>query len=199
MNFEKLKINYMKLKGTSQYMAYANAGLVMMLGVSLFINMQKDTVVMNNLNESCNYSEISSSWMNQENHRRLGIQIAHALGNITPDNAKFIEKSVLPFASAEIYHKVNDLIALELSGLVEERITMTFAPERSFVEDGTTFVTGKGRMTGLTGKSVPYVRTYEFIFEVENYTPTFSYINVYDDVPHDSVWKMKNQNKEAVK
>ncbi|NOI31835.1 TraE/TraK family type IV conjugative transfer system protein [Vibrio coralliilyticus] len=198
MNFKNLTKKYTKLKGENQYMAYANAGLVLILGCSLYMNMQKDTVVMNNLNESCSYTEISNNWMHEENHRRLGIQIAQSLGNITPSNAKYTEKSVLPFASPEIYHKVNDLIALELAGLVEERVTMTFTTEKSFVEDGKTFVTGKGRMTGITGKSVPYVRTYEFIFDVENYTPTFSYINVYDDVPHDSMWQKKN-NKEVSK
>ncbi|NAX35474.1 hypothetical protein CAG54_11125 [Vibrio sp. V27_P1S3P104] len=197
MNFKNLKVSFSQLRGQNQFLIYSNTALAGMLTVSLFVNFQKDTIVINNMNESCNQSEISSSSMNEANHRRLGFLIAGMLGNITPKNSEYIKKSVLPFASPEIYHRVADLIALQLAELKQEEVTMSFTAERAFVEDGKTFVTGKGAMRGLTGKEKPYVRTYELIFSVENYTPTFSYINVYDDVPHDSVWQARNMKREA--
>lgn len=195
MNFQSLKKSFSEMRGQSAAISYANAGLVVMLGVSLWGNFQKDTVVINNLNESCQESEISSSSMNEANHRRLGFYLAGMLGNITPASASYVESAVAPFASPEIYHKVNDLIAYQIASLVEEEVTMKFSAERAFVEDGKTFVTGKGSMQGMTGKADKYVRTYEFIFDVQNYTPTFDYIDVYDDVPHDSEWKQKNRKK----
>ncbi len=195
MDFKRLKHSFTKLKEQNQLMTYANVGLVGMLGLSLYVNMQKETVVMNNLNESCLASEVAPSWMSEASHRRIGTYLAGMLGNITPERASYVEKSVLPYAAPTIYQTVNDLIALQLSHLVEEEVTMTFDPEKTFVEDGKTFVTGKGRMTGITGKSQAYVRTYEFIFDVENYTPTFTYMTVYDDVPHDSIWRSKHAKK----
>ena len=68
------------------------------------------------------------------------------LGNVTPDNAKYIKKSILPFASPEIYHQVDDLISLQSANLIEDRISMQFTPENVFVEKGKTFVTGKGEI-----------------------------------------------------
>ncbi|EGR0468558.1 hypothetical protein FG064_16300 [Vibrio cholerae] len=197
MDFNRFLSTYSSLKHENRFSMIANVGLVAMLGVSLFVNFQKDTVVINNLNENCQSMELSSSWMNESTHRRLGVFLATQLGNITPENAKHIEKTVLPYASPMVYQKVDDLIALQLSELVREKVTMQFTPEKTFVENGTTFVTGKGRMTGVTGKSTPYIRTYEFVFDVENYTPTFDYLNVYDDVPRDAKWKAKNSSKEA--
>lgn len=197
MNFKNLKVSFSRLRGQNQFLIYSNVTLVGVLSVSLFVNFQKDTIVINNLNESCNQSEIGPSSMNEGNHRRLGYLVAGMLGNITPKNSEFIKASVLPFASPEIYHRVSDLISIQLAELEQEEVTMSFTAERAFVEDGKTFVTGKGSMRGPTGKEKPYVRTYELIFSVENYTPTFSYINVYDDVPHDSVWQARNMKKES--
>ena len=195
MNFQNVKKSFMEMRTQSMTTSYANLGLVAMLGVSLWVNFQKDTVVINNLNESCQMSEISSSAMNEDNHKRLGFYLAGMLGNITPASASYVKNSILPFASPEIYHRVNDLIANQIASLVEEEVTMHFTAERAFVEDGKTFVTGKGAMRGMTGLQQKYVRTYEFVFDVQNYTPTFQYINVYDDVPHDSAWQLKHSKK----
>lgn len=196
MDFISAKQQFSRFKETSKLLATSNTLLVGLLSVSLFVNFQKDTIVINNLNEACQESMISSSTMNEENHHRLGLYLAGQLGNVTPDNAGFIDKAVLPFASPEIYQRINDLIALQTASLVEERVTMQFSAEKVFVEDGTTFVTGKGTLKGLTGKTVKFIRTYEFVFDVNNYTPTFSYIDVYDDVPHDSIWRAKNVKSE---
>lgn len=197
MNFNRLKRSYSTLKGKNQVNTYSIFGLVVMLCGSLYVNFQKDTIVINNLNESCQSAQLSSGWMNEATHRRIGIMLANSLGNITPDNAKNIENTVLPFAAPEIYQHVDDLIALQLATVIEEEITMTFNPEQSFVEDGKTFVTGKGTMSGVTGKTAKYVRTYEFIFNVENYTPTFDYMTVYDDVPRDALWRSRNIKAEG--
>lgn len=196
MNFQRLRFSFSQLKNTSTALAVSNAVLVALLGGSLFVNFQKDTIVINNLNESCQESMISSSWMNEGNHKRLGVYLAGMLGNITPDSAGFVENSVLPFAAPEIYQRVNDLIALQTASLVEDEVTMSFNAEKVFVEDGITFVSGKGEMKGLNDQPKKYVRTYEFFFEVNNYTPTFTYIDVYDDVPHDSIWRSKHQKAE---
>lgn len=197
MDFNLARVRYSQLKENAKVMVGANAVLVALLAVSLYVNFQKDTVVINNLNESCQVSEIGASSMNEANHRRLGLYISGMLGNITPKTAGIIDRSILPFASPEIYHRVSDLIALQIASLVEEEVTMSFNAEKVFVEDGTTFVSGKGLMRGATDKSVKFIRTYEFVFDVQNYTPTFSYIDVYDGVPRDSLWRAKNQGKRS--
>lgn len=193
MDFKLARVRYSQLKENSKLMVVTNTVLVSLLTVSLFVNFQKDTVVINNLNESCQESMVAASSMNEANHRRLGLYLAGMLGNITPESAGKIDNNILPFASPDIYQRVNDLIALQTASLIEEKVAMSFFAESAFVEDGTTFVSGKGAMRGLTDKTVKFVRTYEFVFDVHNYTPTFSYMDVYDDVPRDSVWQAKNK------
>jgi len=157
--------------------------------------MMKDTVVMNNLNESCEFSELSKNSMNEATHKRLGFYISGLLGNITPDTAEFVEDAVMAFIDPAIYQEVKQAIALQLGELVEDQVVMTFSPESFILEDGVVFITGKGELQGPAGKPEKFIRTYEIEFYVSNYTPLVRYINVYNDVAHDSLWEAKNRKK----
>ena len=199
MDFKNLKQSFGSLKRTSTILVFSNGILVALLMVSLFINFQKDTIVIHNLNESCQDSQISRSTMNEATHKRLGFYLAGMLGNITPANYEFASKAVMPFIAPNIYQKVKTLMALQIDGLKRDEVTMTFTPTTSFVENGTTFITGSGTLTGPTGKAKKYTRTYEFDFIVDNYTPLVRYIEVYDDVAHDGAWKKKNSHKKEGK
>lgn len=196
MDFKNLKQSFGSLKRTSTILVFSNGILVALLMVSLFINFQKDTIVIHNLNESCQDSLISRSNMNEANHKRLGFYLAGMLGNITPANYEFASSAVMPFIAPDIYQEVKKLMAIQIDGLKRDEVVMTFTPTSSFVENGTTFITGSGTLTGPTGKAKKYTRTYEFDFVVENYTPLARYIEVYDDVAHDAAWEKKNSNKK---
>jgi conjugal transfer pilus assembly protein TraE len=177
-------------------MLYSNSILATALAVSLYVNFQKDTIVINNLNESCQKSEISRTTMNQANHERLGFYVAGMLGNITPDTAEYVKGAVMPFISPTIYHEVKEALDIQIAGLVEDELTISFKPEVALYEDGTTYITGKGVIIGAAGDREGFTRTYEFDFEVQNYTPVAEYVTVYDDVAHDREWKRKH-NKSS--
>jgi conjugal transfer pilus assembly protein TraE len=195
MNFDSLKAQFGLNETKNASMFISNTILTGMLLVSVYHNFQKDTVVVNNLNEHCQQSSITYSSMGEENHKRLGFFLSGVLGNITPANAQYVTDTVLPFVSPELYNDVKETMALQVEALEEDQIVMTFSAERAQFEDGITYITGKGSMTGPTGITQPYVRTYEFKFDVDNYTPTFTYMDVYEDVPHDKMWQQKFQPK----
>lgn len=199
MDIKNLLNNVSLLKRGGMAMTYSNSVLVTVLAGSLYLNFQKDTIVINNLNEACQQSEISSSTMNQANHERLGFYLAGLLGNITPETADYVKDAVLPFISPEIYHDVKEALDIQIAGLIEDELTISFKPERAFFEDGTTFITGKGVITGAAGDRDGFIRTYEFDFNVQNYTPIADFVTVYDDVAHDLAWKQKHQKTGAEK
>ena len=196
MELSKLKKSFQTLKGNEKRAQIVNAALVIMLGVSLFVNLQKDTIIIHGVNESCKESIISSNSMNDANHEKLGFLLATALGNITPDTAKYTDAAVMEYISPSLYSEVKDAIATQIDDIVLDELTIAFYPERAFVEGGKTFVTGKGRLTGPTGSQEKFIRTYEFRFDVQNYTPTVIFMNVYNDVPHDAKWKSKNIKRD---
>ncbi|MFA0393489.1 TraE/TraK family type IV conjugative transfer system protein [Vibrio sp. 10N.222.54.A1] len=199
MNFNTLKSQFGLNATKNSSMFISNSVLSVMLLVSVYYNFQKDTIVINNLNEHCLASQITYSTMNEDNHKRLGSFLSGVLGNITPSSSKYVVNTVLPYVSPELYHDVKEVMALQVASLQEDEIVMTFSAERAQFEDGITYITGKGSMTGPTGISNNYVRTYEFRFEVENYTPTFTYMDVYEDVAHNNAWKEKNQANKGAK
>lgn len=199
MNFKQLTAKFGELKQTTTALAMSNVILVILLLISLAVNFQKDTVVMNNLNESCLQSEVGRSSMNAANHVRLGFYLSGMLGNITPTNIGFVEKAVLPFMASNIYQDVKKAIDLQLAELKRDEVVMTFTPETSVLENGTTYITGRGTLTGPTGKVEKFIRTYEFDFVVENYTALVHYVDVYDDVAHDAVWQKKHQKRSGGK
>lgn len=195
MKFDVFKGNFTSLQRSSSMLLVSNTILVLLLAVSLFMNFQKDTVVINNLNESCNETILSANSMNEDTHKRLAYYVSTLIGNITPDNAHYVDKAIMPFVAPEIYQDVKDALATQLGSLIEDEISMTFIPETFIFEDGIAFVTGKGSMIGLAGKREKYTRTYELEFDVQNYTPVLRYIDVYNDVAHDLIWKNQNQKK----
>lgn len=189
MDVKKFKNNFSQLRKTQNFHIVSNTALVFMLAVSLYANTQKETIVINGVNDSCQETIMSSNWMNTANHEKLGFFLATALGNITPDTAKYTDAAVMEYIAPTIYNSVKEAIHSQLQGLIVDRLTMQFFAERAFVEDGKTFVTGKGRLIGPTGLTQKFVRTYEFRFDVLNYTPIVTFIDVYDDVPHDAEWQ----------
>ncbi|GAD89954.1 conjugal transfer protein TraE [Vibrio halioticoli NBRC 102217] len=196
MEFSRLKTDFKLLKESNKLLVVANVVLVLVLCVSLFFNTQKDTIVIHNLNEHCVESELSRTNMSEDNHKRLGFYIANMLGNITPNSSEYTIKSVMPFVGPRIYKDVRDSISTQLGELVNERVVMSFSPERALYENGTVFITGRGQMVGPTGKTDRFSRTYEMQFSVENYTPLLHYINVYEGGPRDSEWTAKQKKKE---
>lgn len=196
MILSKLKSQFSLNQTRNASMFVSNSILVALLAVSLFHNTTEDTVVINNLNEHCQESSITYGSMSEDNHKRLGYFLSGILGNITPATADYVPKVVLPFVSPILYKDVKNTIAIQLSDMKDDEIVMTFSAERAQFENGITYITGKGSMTGPTGITSTYIRTYEFQFNVENYTPTLTYMDVYEDKAHNNQWKEKNQAKE---
>lgn len=196
MKLSQLKSQLSLNQTKNASMFFSNSILVALLGVSLFYNTTEDTIVINNLNEHCQDSEITYTSMSEDNHKRLGYFLSGVLGNITPSNADHVPKVVLPYVSPTLYKEVKNTIAIQLADMKNDEIVMTFAAEKAQFEDGVTYITGKGSMKGATGITSTYIRTYEFQFDVENYTPTLTYMDVYEDKAHNNQWKEKNQPKE---
>jgi conjugal transfer pilus assembly protein TraE len=196
MKLDMFKSDFAFIRKSNNTMLYSNSILASMLAVSLVFNMNKDVIVINGVNESCTETSMGASSMNKANHERLGFYLAGQLGNITPDTADFVKGAVMPFIAPNIYQEVSEAIDIQLAGLVEDELTIHFTPDQALFEDGVTFISGKTVITGPTGDKDGSIRTYEFEFDVQNYTPTVTFLTVYDDIPHNKEWKRKYGKQE---
>lgn len=199
MDFKNLGKSFKEMKLSNRTMQIANPILVVLLAGSLMVNFTKDTVVINNLNESCSVMEISRENMSTETHERLGFYLSSLLGNITPKNAEYISKSVLPFIDPVIYQQVQETLDVQIGNVINDQISIKFSPEKAKVENGKTFITGRATIIGPTGIQNKTIRTYEYQFNIQNYSPTTSYLDIYDDVPHDEEWLQKQRKHKERK
>ena len=169
MNFNHFKKDFREIKLNSAMLIATNLIISSALCVSLYVNFQKDTIVTNNLNESCFVQKLSKNWMSLETHKRLGFHISTLLGNITPANSDYVKESVMAFIAPDIYQSVQEAMSTQLSDIVEDEITISFIPQTTIYEDDIVFITGQGNMIGPTGEKRKFTRTYEFEFQVENF------------------------------
>lgn len=195
MLLNKLGKDFNVLKMSHSGLMIANPILAGLLAVSLYFNVTDEVIIQKDVPQECKAMFFTGSTMSEGNHIKFSNYIAETLGNITPKNAKFKKDSVLSFASPEIYQDVQRIIDEQIQYLINDEISLSFTAELSQVEDGKTFVTGKGSMTGPTGVQEKFIRTYEFVWEVNDYAPTFKFVDVYNDVAHNEDWRIKNASK----
>ncbi|EHA1082429.1 hypothetical protein I8Y06_003305 [Photobacterium damselae] len=195
MELPKFKLDFNKLKSELYIHRIATAclSITLLLTVSALTN--KKPIVITESSPLCTSIEYGFSSMSKDGHERLGTMLAHVLGNANPTNADYVKDTVLKMSSSGIYNKVNNIVTDQINKLKEDKVTMTFQPDTVQFENGTVFVTGKATMEGLTGKKTNSIRTYEFVFNVENYSPSMDYIDVYEGIAHNNEWRA-NKNAE---
>ncbi|HIF9538229.1 TPA: TraE/TraK family type IV conjugative transfer system protein [Photobacterium damselae] len=196
MELPKFKLDFNTLKSELNMHRIATAALSVTLLLSTYALINQKPIVITESSPLCTGIEYSFSSMSKDGHERLGTMLAHVLGNANPSNADYVKNTILKMSSSQIYNRVNNIITDQINKLKEDKVTMTFQPDTVQFEDGTVFATGKATMEGLTGKKNSSIRTYEFSFNVENYTPSMVYIDVYEGIAHNKEWRAKQNAKK---
>lgn len=127
-----------------------------------------------------------------------GLYLAELMGNITPSNAEFIERTIGPLIAPGIYREVTDALSEQIQDLKADRISVSFRPHQVFYEKETDKVFVSGDHVSQGPNSHPDIRgrTYEFQILFKDYRPLLDHIEVYPGEPH-TLEHQKFENKHA--
>ena len=175
---------------TNKKLLISNLLLSFLLLLSVYQNFSSDEIVILKANPYCHDVALGENFINEANQQRLSVFIASVMGNLSPKNTHYQSETILSYANPSIYKEVKEIINVEFEALKRENISIDFTAENVFTENGVTFVSGTNKIKGATGITKRHIRTYEFKWRVTYYSPTFTYVNVYDDKPHDENWKL---------
>lgn len=122
-------------------------------------------------------SSLKESW---------GLYLAELLGNVTPGNAAFIERSLGPLLDAGIYPEVMAILGREVEALRMDRVSIKFK-SREVLYDAhldRVYVSGEQISQGPGSAPESRPRTYEFRIGFRHYRPVIEHIDVYSGEPH---------------
>lgn len=126
-----------------------------------------------------------------------GLFLAGLLGNISPANVKFVQKSLEPMISPGVYREVTDILNVQAEEILADHISITFEPKSvTFDEESElVFVTGQTRVKGPTGPAKTFLRTYEFLIGMEDYRPSLKWMEMYEGNPRNGKTTGKKKDK----
>lgn len=185
MRFSNQLKNWASISGEnywSRLFASVLAFAVLALALNLFNKDQIVVIKPFTLTEEAWVSQSDGSEVYKES---WAMAIAQIVGNVTPSSVPFVKEAVSPLLSPDIYQEVIDVIDAQALLIAEDRITLTFSPHTIETEKETSkvFVTGKSTSRSGNADSKATQKTFEFIIEINNYLPIFSYISSYDGQP----------------
>lgn len=114
-----------------------------------------------------------------------GLYVAELLGNITPANASFIEKTLGPLLSAGVYPEVMSSVSQDLQALKADRVSIRFR-SLEVVYDAVrdrVFVRGETTTQGPGSPALTQERTYQIDLRFHHYRPRIEAIEVYPGGP----------------
>jgi conjugal transfer pilus assembly protein TraE len=114
-----------------------------------------------------------------------GLYVAELLGNITPANALFIERSLGPLLASGVYREVMASVHQDLAALRADRVSIRFRalevlhdPEQDRV-----FVRGETITQGPASPPQSEQRTYQIDLRFHHYRPVIEGLEVYPGGP----------------
>lgn len=142
---------------------------------------------------------ISENSANQNYYKSWGNYVALSLGNLTPYNAKFVEKQLLPLIASRDYQTVKTGIQSEVASELDNHVVTTFTPDEIIwqAKTGTIFVHGRLDQISPNGKYTSGANeTYQMQMKIVRGMPKVSSIQLYIGAPHTLTW-MKYHMKGA--
>jgi len=111
--------------------------------------------------------------------------VAELIGNITPGNADFVVNKLERMLSPDIFSVLKTNLADQVEEIKHESFTTNFTPQDIIYEKKTDkiFVAGRMEMSGASGASMTFIRTYEFKIEINNWYPKIIHFDVYKGQP----------------
>jgi conjugal transfer pilus assembly protein TraE len=130
---------------------------------------------------------VSSEEASQDYLESWGLHLAGLLGNVAPNNVRFIKSALSPILSPAIYQEVNDALETQVQAIEEDQVSMRFEPKYVEYEPktGKIFVFGNSYEKSAVNHNEEErnQKTYEFIIAIKNFAPHIVYINTYTGRP----------------
>lgn len=185
MRFKQFASTWLGLQNSNRFLNIVCVSLIVLVFIVVIGWLKKDTVVILVPPGLSEKSEIARNKASAGYKKAWAMHTAILIGNVTPENADFVTESFADMVTGEIRSFVVEQITQELDTLKQEKVSSTFEIVRVTYEPESdkVFVTGRNRMSGAGGKSTPTEQTFEFIIDVQQYSPVITHMASYEGMP----------------
>lgn len=204
MRYEIFKSSWLKNREEKHFLRYSVLLLLLLNMFSIFGLLRKDTAVILVPPGLSDKAEVTLNAASQGYKESWGVYVASLLGNVTPENADFVLKSLSGMVSGEISLTLTEQIAKELEMLKEEKVSSVFVVRGVSYESETdkVFVFGSQKLIGVAlnpAKMPENNQTFEFIIDIRGYSPVITHMATYLGGPKtaDLVAKEEEMRKSA--
>src|SRR5690606_3927061 len=158
---------------------------IVILILSLALTSKKETVIVIPPELPKEGVSITDNKASDSFHRTWALFFAHTFGNVTPANMDFVLTVLESYFTPAMFNQLSVVLAEQAETIRSDRITMTFSPETVTYEPATdrTFVTGRKRVTGITGDVKELKMTYEFLLGIQDGSPVILDYALYEGSP----------------
>lgn len=128
---------------------------------------------------------ITKNGADQGFKKAWGYFVADLMGNVTPSNVGFIQKSLVDILTSSVYHDIQENLAEQARQVSDEGISTEFEIQAVTYQQTSDliFVSGKSITRGPFGDPDIKQRTYELKVEIRNYKPQISHLDAYEGGP----------------
>ncbi len=196
MNFKTLFSGYAAKNAGIKYLLLLNGIVTILLVVLVAYSVLKKPIIVMKIAGMTKESTVGYNSASINYKKGMARFMAHNLGNITPDSARFTKEVVGEFLSPSIYHQAIKMMTDQIEHIKKERLSIEF-DMRSVTHEIATdkiFVQGMSVITLPTGERKSKGKTFEFEIQIENYMPTVTYIDAYSGAEKTQI-RLKQQKK----
>lgn len=185
MRYQKHQSSWLDIQTFNRFLRYCIIFSMLINLLAIIGWLKKDQAVIlvpPNLSEK---AEIAQNKASEGYKKSWGMYAATLLGNLTPENADFVLKTLEDMVTGDIRTLVTEQIGSELEDLKTEKVSSIFEMSSISYEPETdkVFVTGRNILIGAGGKSNPTEQTFEFIIDVKHYSPVITHLASYQGLP----------------
>lgn len=114
-----------------------------------------------------------------------GLSIVNLIGNVSPRNAPFLQKTLPAYFAPSLYARLVDALEVQVKQIGDEQLSVRFVPTSSRWDETRQRVVISGEITtsGVRGSSEQSLRTYELGFTVRDYRVLVDSFEVYEGGP----------------
>lgn len=185
MDYKNFASTWLSLQASNRFLKFVCIFLMTLNFLTLIGWLKKDSSVILIPPGLSEQSEIAKNKASEGYKKAWAMYVSTLIGNVTPENADFVQEAFSGMVTGEIRSLVTEQIAQELETLKQEKVTSNFELVRVTYEPETdkVFVTGRNRMIGAGGKSSTTEQTFEFKIDVKQYSPIITQMASYEGMP----------------
>jgi conjugal transfer pilus assembly protein TraE len=160
-------------------------GLVVIILVLSFALTRRDVRIELVPSPLAGTTQLSAEAASGELKLAWGLSIVNLIGNVSPRNAPFLQKTLPSYFAPQLYAHLIDALEAQAKQIGDEQLSVRFIPTSSRWDEARQRVVISGDITtsGVRGSSEQSVRTYELGFTVRDYRVLVDAFDVYEGAP----------------